>query len=162
MTHPEYTPKDIARFWSKVDMSGGPDACWLWTGSRGTDGYGQFTVGGRTARLRGAHRFSYTLAHGPIPEGHFVCHSCDVRACVNPAHLWAGTRYENIADRDAKGRVRHGSPHPRAKLTEDDVRAIRYLRETTGLTYAQLAVRYGVDHTSIYAVVKRKKWKHVR
>ena len=148
------------RFWSKVCIAG-PDECWLWTAATRRDGYGYIGLGGRKGGAMAAHRFSYELAHGPIPAGMFVCHTCDVRRCVNPAHLWLGTMFDNIADRDQKGRVRHGSPHPCAKLTEDDVRTIRLLRETAGLTYVQIAARYGVDISSIYAIIKRKNWKHV-
>lgn len=88
------------RFWEKVDKRG-PDDCWLWTGSADRDGYGRQRVGNRP---RLAHRVSYALEHGDIPKGLLILHRCDTPACVNPAHLRAGTQQENMAERDAKGR----------------------------------------------------------
>ena len=90
---------DADRFWSQVDKSG---RCWMWTGSRGGDGYGLFNSGGR---LYSAHRLAYQLAVGTIPTGLVIMHECDNRACVNPAHLKPGTHAENMQDKVAKGRV---------------------------------------------------------
>lgn len=85
-----------ARFWSKVDRSGGPDACWLWTGSTSPSGYAQFRIG---SRRPGAHRVAYELLVGPIPCGlvldHVAERGCRHRHCVNPAHLEPPTQAEN-------------------------------------------------------------------
>jgi hypothetical protein len=93
----------VIRFWPKVDRSGGPDACWLWTAGAQGSGYGQFYPS--KGRPTGAHRFSWELANGrPIPPGMHVMHSCDVRLCVNPAHLSIGTAADNNQDKSRKGR----------------------------------------------------------
>jgi len=96
------------RFFALVAVAG-PDECWLWRGgvqkskTRGRGGYGWFWLG----KAQHAHRVSWLLHHGPIPEGKCVLHRCDVRRCVNPAHLWLGTKADNNRDRDAKGRGGH-------------------------------------------------------
>lgn len=88
------------RFWSKVDKSAGPQGCWVWTGSIATNGYGLFTVNDRTRR---AHRVSFRLFHG-YESPLLVCHHCDNPPCVNPAHLFEGTKSDNGLDMSAKGR----------------------------------------------------------
>lgn len=92
------------RFWSKVDKSGGPAACWPWTASVDPKGYGQFAYADGTRRSGRAHRVAWILANGPISAGMSVCHSCDNPPCCNPAHLWLGTNADNVADRVRKGR----------------------------------------------------------
>lgn len=86
------------RFFSKIQKQ---KSCWLWNASRMPKGYGQLNDKGKVWR---AHRLSWVIHYGPIPENLFVCHSCDNPPCVNPKHLWLGTRSENMKDMILKGR----------------------------------------------------------
>lgn len=156
-----------ARLRANVDRSGGPDACWLWTAFVTPKGYGCTRSGGRNAP---AHRVAYELAHGPIPDGLYVCHRCDVRACCNPAHLFLGTAKDNTQDMLRKGRqgaktkpdfAVRGTAHPLAKLDEDAVRSIRARAAEDNATQTGLAALYGVHHSVIGAVIRRESWKHV-
>lgn len=147
------------RFWSKVEK--GPD-CWEWTGSKVKGGYGQIGKGGREIGNEMTHRLSWEIHNGPIPEGMFVCHSCDNRSCVNPDHLFLGTHSDNVQDMVAKGRVgdvgRKGTKHHKAKLTDEDVREIRAAEDST----TTLALIYGVSTSTIQRVKSGKGWSHVR
>ena len=90
-----------AHFWARVDQSGGSEACWPWTGAKTTKGYGSLSRDGRTHL---AHRIAFALARGPYDATVCVLHACDNPPCCNPGHLWLGTRADNNADRDSKGR----------------------------------------------------------
>ena len=99
MTKQEVDTGAIQRFWAKVDRSDRLWGCWTWTGST-KRGYGRFQVAGRQT---GAHRFSYELHNGPIPDGLMVCHRCNNRGCVRPEHLYAGTAKDNWNDSRRRG-----------------------------------------------------------
>lgn len=146
-----------ARFARYVDRLGGADACWLWTGCRAGNGYGRMSVGGRQ---RPAHRIAWTIANGPIPEGLFVCHTCDNPPCVNPAHLFLGTHRENMKDMASKGRSTAGERHPKAKLTEADVREIRHLCGG-GMPQRRVAAQFGLCQQHVSELAAGKVWPHV-
>lgn len=149
------------RFWAKVDKRD-PDECWMWLGGSARGGYGTITEGGRYGRRLRASRVSYEIHNGPIPEGMFVCHTCDNPPRVNPSHLWIGTAADNHADMDAKGRRRYGTGRskPNAKLTESRVREIRR-RVGEGETRASVAREFGVHSGVVVRVVQRQAWAHV-
>jgi hypothetical protein len=150
---------DAAKFWSKVKKT--PD-CWLWQGMTNGDGYGLVRqYHGRRSHETRAHRFAYELIVGPIPEGLFVCHKCDVRNCVNPDHLFLGTNTENMQDAASKQRVPHGTKHYRTKLTEDDVRDIRKA-SARGATRREVAERFGVSTQAIFSIATGRTWRHVK
>lgn len=136
------------------------DGCWEWTASIDGDGYGKFKGELLGVVYNKAHRFSWAMHSGTaIPENMHVCHSCDNRRCVNPAHLWLGTNEDNMADKIAKGRSRsvRGNEHPDALLTEDQVRAIL----ADPRPYTVLAHEYGVKASTIGSVKNRASWAHI-
>ena len=148
---------DAERFWSRVDTSG---ECWVWTGYINQDGYGRLSIDGR---LIMAHRVSWELHHGPIPDGMRVLHDCpggDNPACVNPSHLWIGTQRDNIRDMLLKQRQQRGETNGNARLTESDVRTIRDL-VAGGMNQSQVARLYGIAPNHICRIVNRRRWQHI-
>jgi len=138
----------------KVDKSGD---CWMWTAANGRFGYGASWVNGK---MHTSHRISYMLCIGPIPTFMCILHKCDNPPCVNPEHLFLGTRADNIADMKAKGRSAYGENHGRAKLTEADIINIRSL-EKMGKRQSDLARKWGISTSHISYIVNRKIWRHV-
>lgn len=155
------------RFWRFVQQQ---DGCWEWIGNRSLKGYGVITAT-RTGGTRSAHRLSWEIHHGPIPEGLFVCHHCDNPPCVNPDHLFLGTAADNTADMLTKGRWRLPTQNParhrrgtavaHAKLTEDDVRYIRQAYADGHMSMSALGRRFGVTLALISGIIARRRWRHV-
>lgn len=141
------------RFESKFTVTPG---CWIWIGGKDKYGYGQFGEGGRNYR---AHRYSYELYVGPIPDGLCACHKCDNPSCVNPDHLWPGDDKQNAEDRTAKGRSakQNGEKNGLSKLTDGQVLEIR---SAQGLQ-RELAEQYGVDQSLISLIKRKKVWAHI-
>lgn len=142
------------RFWKYVDR---PDGCWNWKGGK-AKGYGALSIGrGKIS----AHRFSWELHNGPVPDGMFVLHSCDNPACVNPAHLWLGTNQDNMTDKMEKDRGNWaiGEDNGRAKVTEETVLKMR--ADYPGKTQKQIADEHGVSQAQVSQIVRRKTWTHI-
>lgn len=158
--HPNATVLDAKlRFWSNV-RTGPVDCCWTWEGPVNENGYGKTVVHGEKEY---AHRFSYSLHYGVSLEeleGQCVLHRCDNTYCVNPAHLFLGSRADNVDDKVAKDRQRKGETVPNRLLTADDVRQIRALREQ-GYKLTELAEQFGVHLATISDACLRKTWKHI-
>ena len=152
----EVTEHLKAKFWPKVKQ-GAPDECWPWTGSLNSKGYGHFRI---SKRIAVAHRVSYTIHFGPIPQGLFICHRCDNPVCVNPNHLFAGTNRENVDDMLSKGRQCRGEDHQLAKLSDEKIGEIR-MRWATRLTQQKLADEYGISVGALNIALYHKTWKHL-
>jgi len=146
------------RFWDKVSIHGEQE-CWPWRASIDSRGYGNFRVGDHNER---AHRVAYTLTFGAIPEGGghhgtVVMHTCDNRLCCNPAHLVLGSHADNMADMKEKGRrkaVNSGSANGRAKLTAEQVAAIR--ADTRGKR--TIAPDYGISPAQVQRIRNGEQW----
>lgn len=150
------------RFFEKVDVQS-PNECWMWTGSKSKKGYGRIGLGRRESGNAMAHRVSYELHVGPIPDGMVVLHKCDNPSCVNPDHLRVGTQVENLLDMRSKGRHRwgerpSGERHPMSKLTVEQVADIRSKRNH-GQTLSSLAKEFGVVVGTIHFIVSGGTWK---
>ena len=131
--------------------------CWLWTASVNGDGYGQFFVGKKVL----AHRASWSMVYGDIPESTCVLHHCDQPSCVNPDHLFLGSKKDNSHDMMKKGRTTVlgmiGDDHPTAKLTEKEVLVIRKDPRLQRV----IAAEYGVTQSLISAVKLKRYWSHI-
>lgn len=170
-------PRPIAeRFWEKVWKTNG---CWLWLGSSDKKGYGRISYKLKPVL---AHRISFELHCGPIPEGMWVLHHCDNSACVNPKHLFLGTSLDNVRDMIKKGRswtqkdraaaVKNGHksrkylPHifgeaqHSSKLTVVKVKKIRKLL-AADVSFSEIGRRFGVGRVAIAAIYYGRTWKHV-
>ena len=152
------TPRD--RFSAKV-IPEPNSGCWLWSGAVNSSGYGSFLMAGKTSK---AHRTSYRFYVGPIPNGLHVLHRCDNRICVNPDHLFVGTRFDNMRDMVRKKRLRgasltkqFGEANGSSVLTSDDVLNIRASATTSTL----LAAKYSVSDSLISLIRSRKIWTHI-
>lgn len=153
----------MQRFWKKVNKI---DGCWLWIKPDPSNGYGRFMYHGK---IMGAHRASWLIHRGNIPDGLWVLHRCDNPACVNPDHLFLGTHDDNMADMAAKHRAafqQHpesapkGERHGNAKLTDNDVREIRRLR-AIGTPRKAVAQMFGISISNVKQITARTAWPHV-
>lgn len=147
------------RFFRKIVVT---DDCWKWVGPVRPNGYGHIQVGGKGSPTISAHRLSYQIHKGEIPEGLVVMHSCDNPSCVNPDHLSVGTYKENTADMIAKGRKRtvapKGTGNGKAKLNDG---LVRYIRQNSNRPHAELARELNLSPNCIRGVKTGRTWSHV-
>jgi hypothetical protein len=156
---------------TKIDDNG----CWIWQEGKATDGYGQTRIGADTTRL--VHRIMYREAYGDFDRKMLICHKCDTPACCNPDHLFIGTNSDNVRDAANKGRMAKGKKngcyiHPEkvprgttngmSVLTEDKVIEIRNRYAKGDISQLNLGKLYGVSEHTIWTIVHRKTWKHVK
>lgn len=161
-TRLEFLEGSIYRFWENVEIKG-PDDCWLWIGSKSMpnkigERYGKFCIyDGKTVNIR-SHRFSYMLAHGRIPDGLVIMHTCDTTLCANPTHLKAGTQLENAQDMKRKDRVAHGTSHYDSKLNENQVLEIFDNKSDSDIV---LGRKHGIDAANIRKIRQGRNWKRL-
>jgi DNA-binding transcriptional regulator YiaG len=142
-------------FWEKVTKT---DTCWLWNGAITTAGYGSLT---RNRKRYYAHRVVFEKFHGDLMTDECVCHTCDVRNCVAPHHMFRGTKGDNIRDASKKDRIQHGLRHAHAKLDEQAVREIRGIYSSGKVSQHDLAEAYGVSQMTVSKVVRGETWRRV-
>ena len=151
------------RLYSKINKT--KSGCWEWQGAT-KNGYGHTIIGSRkdgSRRTISTHRLSYMISKGEIPEGYEVCHKCDNPKCINPEHLFVGTRQDNIDDRERKGRnvTFTGEEQQMSKLTKKAVKDARWERAYKGTSYQMLADRYGVSKKTMQNAINGITWKCV-
>lgn len=157
-------PKDAKRFWAKVDLiADDGESCWNWHANTGSNGYGKFKLNGMDIA---AHRVSWVICRGPIPNlggSHGTCvrHACDNPRCCRPDHLSIGSHSDNMSDMVQRGRSNTGERNPRARLTASDVVKIREMHASGRFTLRRLADMFGVHLATIGYAVNGKTWKHL-
>ncbi len=158
--------RELRNFWKKVDKNGPipkhrPELgmCYMWKGSTHFTGYGYFNFLGKVRR---AHRASWMIHYGSIPQGLLVCHHCDNPSCVRPEHLFVGTKFDNSSDMISKNRQKHprGDSCVFSKLTTDKVLYIKR-KCTEGVPRKELALQFGVCVGTIDSIMLRRVWRHV-
>jgi hypothetical protein len=146
----------IRRFKTKFIIDD-PTGCWLWTGTKASNGYG--LMSDDRLLTASAHRISWRIHRGEIPYGMCVLHRCDVKRCVNPAHLFIGTLGENNSDRARKGRNsdRRGEKHHHAKLSDKQVLEIRTSKDSQNV----VSEKYGISQSQVSDIRNMRAWKHI-
>src|SRR6266850_3897711 len=159
----QHTTPDPVQYFNDNIKKDPISGCWNWKGNIFTKtGYGQF----KNKKINGgipltASRAAWFLfKNDKIGRQDFVCHRCDNRFCCNPDHLFIGTSSDNMQDASEKRRINHGEDRPQSKLTEENVREARKLRQQ-GTSWRPLAARYGVAPNCIISAVMGKTWSHV-
>ena len=148
----------IDRFFSKVNKT---ESCWVWESDINMNGYGYFQVkvNGKQKKVL-AHRYSWMINNGEIPKDICICHTCDNRLCVNPLHMFLGTRADNRRDCVLKNRQAKGENCGQSKLTEENVKFIRSMDSV--LKNKDLAKQFNVSESTIERVLSRETWHHIK
>lgn len=142
------------RFGSKVCVNE-ETGCWEWQGHLEAAGYGIIRVDGRPTK---AHRLAWMLGNNkPIPEGKHVCHTCDNRSCVNPAHLFVGSHQDNMGDRAQKTKKRKGKTRELNTLRKAEILEIR-AASNRGLSFLEIAQKYKITPSEVHVIVERDDW----
>ena len=161
-----HTKRTIDNFYKNIQVSHDTE-CWNWTGRLNQDGYGCSSI--FKGRIKGAHRVSVWI-DGRDPTGHFVCHTCDNPACVNPSHLVIADAAWNNADKRSKGRHHQpkGSKNPQAKLDEATARKIKAetvvgyrVGYNNGSNVKEIAAKYNVHPETVRFIARGITWKHI-
>lgn len=150
------TRDPIERFNEKHEKTA--SGCWEWRAGKKSNGYGQFTLNGKEDR---AHRASYQLFVGPIPDSTQVLHRCDNPACVNPDHLFLGSVQDNMRDKVLKRRQRKGLNHPSCDLSESEVRSIKRLLSEGGMMQKDIAATFCVSQSTVSEIKHGKRFAEV-
>ena len=150
----------IQDFWNKIDIKG-PDDCWLWQGRGGR--YGVFSWRNREWL---SHRFSWALANNhdlnvPIPTNEFVCHTCDIKLCCNPRHLYLGNHASNTQDAHDRNVFYKGEKIITSKLTEQDILDIRSMPYGRRGDNKRIREKYNISRDQVANIINRKHWRHI-
>jgi len=144
------------------------NGCWIWQKSKKKFGYGYMTTGSRkdgTRKTDMSHRVSFAAFNGEIPDGMWVLHKCDTPSCVNPSHLYTGTRTDNVNDMMKRGRLNHsyGEECPNSILKNEDVLSIRNKRMVENTPYRKLAFEFGLkSHKTVMQICSGQLWPHLQ
>lgn len=148
----DLSKKDIERFWSHVDRTGGEFACWPWTASRDKAGYGYCMIHGKRHK---SHRVAAAISVGFVDEDYLACHHCDFTSCCNPNHIFVGTQADNMKDCRDKRRTASGERSSKSKLTYSEVEEIR----SSSGSLRKLGARFGVSGVQILRIRRGDQWK---
>jgi hypothetical protein len=142
-------------FEDKIDKT---DGCWLWKGGKVSSGYGRFKYFGESFS---AHRLSWVLFRGSIPNGKFILHKCNNPICVNPDHLYIGDQFQNMQDRKINHKYFSGESHFNAKFTNKEVMSIRNLY-AEGMGSCKIGKMYQVNRSTILRIAKERTYQNVK